>query len=365
MSDRIRIREASRDHDLRQSERTWRLAFPAPADKGFSARRVLLIGTGALAGDAVNELATDGESVYIVGAVDSNPVGTWRSRHPGIPILGRPEDLRAVAGAYCADEICVALPMDIDGETLTSIEDAGRELGVPVVRYLPPTVSPEPPRQTAKAMRTAIRRSDHPSNRGMRGLVKRSLDVLVSGAALLLLSPLLAVIAVAIKLTSAGPVLFHQQRIGRRRRQFQMLKFRTMLKNAEDLRVRMRQHNNARGILFKIFDDPRVTRVGSVLRRTSLDELPQLFNVFMGEMSLVGPRPIPVWVAEQMHGPAYLRRFSVRQGLTGLWQVEGRQQDFDYMASQDIRYVETWSLALDLKILFKTLPAMIRGEGAH
>jgi lipopolysaccharide/colanic/teichoic acid biosynthesis glycosyltransferase len=172
-------------------------------------------------------------------------------------------------------------------------------------------------------------------------------------------------IALAIKLTSSGPVLFRQPRIGLDRRQFMMLKFRTMVKNAEHLRETVRALNNARGISFKVFQDPRVTRIGALLRRTSLDELPQLINILKGEMSLVGPRPIPTWVAEQLDANSYFRRFAVMPGLTGLWQVEGREQDFDRMAAQDLRYIEKCSFAFDLKILFKTLPAVLKGEGAH
>jgi lipopolysaccharide/colanic/teichoic acid biosynthesis glycosyltransferase len=247
-------------------------------------------------------------------------------------------------------------------ERLPDLETTVRALGVPIASYFPAE-----PRSFGRGGldrgKLVVHCHQQSSNRGWRGLLKRSIDLLVSGTALLLLAPLFAVIAVAIKLTSPGPVMFRQQRIGTWRRQFRMLKFRTMLKNAEELRSRVQ--NNARGISFKVFDDPRVTPVGSLLRRASLDELPQLINVLLGDMSLVGPRPIPVWVAEQMQGSAYLRRFSVKQGLTGLWQVEGRQQDFDYMAMQDLRYVDGWSLALDLKILVRTFPAVIRGSGAH
>jgi len=234
-----------------------------------------------------------------------------------------------------------------------------------MIRYLHEPAAQSPQFGSVHQAGTVIHRAEHPSNRGARRIVKRCADVLIAGSVLLLLAPLMAIIVIAIKLTSPGPILFRQQRIGLRRREFRMLKFRTMLRNAEELRARLGEHNNARGISFKVFNDPRVTRVGSILRRTSLDELPQLFNVLAGQMSLIGPRPIPIWVAEQMHGTAYLRRFSVQQGLTGLWQVEGRQQDFDHMATQDIRYVENWSLAGDFKILLRTIPAVIRGEGAH
>jgi len=359
----MRIHELGRDEVARQSPPGGGLGFPASSEKGFSARRILLVGTGALAAQSASA-AAKAEDVYIVGAVDCQPQPNWCLHHPNVPLLGTMADVEALVGAHCIDEIRVALPAESHQAALPALEATVRKLGVAMAICLPQKPCSSRRRMNAD-FRMVVHQPQHPSNRGARRVVKRSIDVLVSGSALLLLMPLLAVIAVVIKLTSAGPVLFRQQRIGLRRRQFRMLKFRTMLKNAEELRARIREHNNARGISFKVFDDPRVTRVGSILRRTSLDELPQLFNVLRGEMSLVGPRPIPVWVAEQMHGTAYLRRFSVKQGLTGLWQVEGRQQDFDYMATQDLRYVDNWSLFLDFKILWRTIPAMIRGEGAH
>jgi lipopolysaccharide/colanic/teichoic acid biosynthesis glycosyltransferase len=144
-----------------------------------------------------------------------------------------------------------------------------------------------------------------------------------------------------------------------------MWKFRTMVADAEKLRRQVATLNSAKGISFKIVKDPRLTSIGGILRRTSLDELPQLFNVLFGEMSLVGPRPIPLWVADQLEDAAYYRRFYVPPGLTGWWQVMGREQDFERMAEQDVYYVDNWSLGLDIKILLNTLPAVVKGHGAH
>jgi exopolysaccharide biosynthesis polyprenyl glycosylphosphotransferase len=348
----------------KQASRSLRIAFPLPSEKEFSGKRVLLVGTGALLSRALDETATGGEEVYVVGVVDSNPNPSGSIRHTDVSVLGGLEDIEAVVVEQCIDEIRVVLPERRLAEKFSDIEETVRALGVPIASYFP-AESISVRRSGSERGKLVVHCHNHPSTCGWRGIVKRSLDLLGSSIALLLLAPLLAVIAIAIKLTSPGPVLFHQQRIGTWRRQFRMLKFRTMLKNAEEMRARIREQNNARGISFKVFDDPRVTPVGSLLRRTSLDELPQLINVLLGDMSLVGPRPIPVWVAEQMQGSGYLRRFSVKQGLTGLWQVEGRQQDFDHMATQDLRYVDGWNLAMDFKILLRTLPAVIRGSGAH
>lgn len=200
-------------------------------------------------------------------------------------------------------------------------------------------------------------------------VVKRSVDLVVAAAGLVALAPLLGLVAVAVRLDSPGPVLFRQARAGRGGRHFQLLKFRSMQHGAERQRAELTHRNEAEGHLFKIREDPRVTRVGRLLRRYSIDELPQLFNVVSGEMSLVGPRPLP---ADDLHTPAspyahwYTRRRGVRPGITGLWQVSGRSQlPFEEMVNLDLHYINNWSLMLDLQILLRTLPVVIRGRGAY
>jgi exopolysaccharide biosynthesis polyprenyl glycosylphosphotransferase len=178
--------------------------------------------------------------------------------------------------------------------------------------------------------------------------------------------PLMGLIALAIRLTSPGPVLFRQQRSGLHGRPFNMLKFRTMVTNAEQLKQELEALNEMSGPVFKLSNDPRVTRVGRFLRRWSLDELPQLFNVLRGEMSLVGPRPLPVAEVERFDDPADRRRLSVKPGLTCLWQVGGRNEVrcFKDWVRLDLEYIDHWSLWLDLKILARTIPAVLRGTGA-
>jgi lipopolysaccharide/colanic/teichoic acid biosynthesis glycosyltransferase len=166
-------------------------------------------------------------------------------------------------------------------------------------------------------------------------------------------------------MTSEGPVLFAQERYGLNRRRFRMWKFRTMVADADRLQEQLEARNEAEGPVFKIARDPRVTRLGHFLRRTSIDELPQLFNVLTGEMSLVGPRPLPLRDVSRFTRMSDIRRFSVRPGLTCLWQVSGRSRlGFDEWMRLDLHYIDHWSLALDFVILARTIPAVIRGTGA-
>ena len=194
---------------------------------------------------------------------------------------------------------------------------------------------------------------------------KRAIDLVGSGIGLLILSPVFAGIAIAIKLDSAGPVFFGQERIGKNGRKFTMLKFRSMFIDAEERLADLLAKNEAEGALFKIKNDPRITRVGRLLRRFSIDELPQLINVLMGEMSLVGPRP-PLERELTEYEGWQLKRVDTIPGMTGLWQVSGRSDlTFDEMVRMDIFYIEHWSLWLDIKILLKTLPAVLLGKGAY
>lgn len=197
-------------------------------------------------------------------------------------------------------------------------------------------------------------------------LAKAALDRTVAAACLVLASPLFAVIAVLIRLTSPGPVLFSQDRSGHFGRPFRMFKFRSMTTNAEQNRHELQQFNEMSGPVFKVTNDPRVTPVGRWLRAWSLDELPQLWNVLRGDMSLVGPRPLPVYETLAMSENAHRRRLSVKPGITCLWQVSGRNEvtDFKDWVRMDLEYIDRWSLWLDLEILLKTLPAVLLRKGA-
>lgn len=196
-------------------------------------------------------------------------------------------------------------------------------------------------------------------------IIKRLIDIAGAGFAFLAFSPLLAGAALAIKLTSDGPILFRQERIGLNKRRFHIFKFRTMVPDAEHLLAEIEKHNEMSGPVFKIRNDPRVTPIGKLLRKTSIDELPQLFNVLMGDMSLVGPRPLPVRDYDGFNEDWQRRRFSTKPGITCLWQIGGRNEvTFDQWMLLDLQYLDEWSLWLDLKILVKTVPAVLRGTGA-
>jgi exopolysaccharide biosynthesis polyprenyl glycosylphosphotransferase len=194
-------------------------------------------------------------------------------------------------------------------------------------------------------------------------VAKRLLDITGAAALLVLLSPLMLILAMAVRQDSAGRALFKQRRVGLHGRTFEVLKFRTMHDGAEDRLTELMELNEIRGHAFKLTADPRVTRVGRWLRRTSLDELPQLWNVLRGEMSLVGPRP-PLVSEVQGYNVWHRRRLSMKPGMTGLWQVRARtEQDFDRWVETDLEYIDSWSLWLDLRILLRTIPAVLNREG--
>lgn len=208
-------------------------------------------------------------------------------------------------------------------------------------------------------------RVSQPTFTGLRWMLKSAADRVAALLALIVIAPVLLALAVAIKLNDGGPILFRQQRVGKGGRAFPMLKFRSMVVDAERRRNHLDHVNEGAGLLFKVRADPRVTRIGGVLRRYSLDELPQLLNVLTGDMSMVGPRP-PLPAEVERYGYDARRRLLVKPGLTGLWQVSGRSDlSWEESVSLDLRYVENWSFAMDAVILWKTLGAVLRGRGAY
>ncbi|MGY1618345.1 sugar transferase [Geodermatophilus sp. SYSU D00691] len=284
----------------------------------------------------------------------------------GLPILGELDEVADVVTRFEVDTVAVLPSQGLDGSALRrlgwELEDTSAELLVApaITDVVGPRVHIRP------VAGLPLLHLDRPELTGVRRLTKEIFDRTTALLGLFFLSPLLLTIAVAVKTSSRGPVLFRQERIGQCGETFTMLKFRSMVPNADHLVERLTADQDRKNdVLFKMRNDPRVTRVGRFLRRYSLDELPQLFNVLRGDMSLVGPRP-PLAREVAKYGIDMRRRFLVKPGLTGLWQVSGRSDlSWDDSVRVDVRYVENWSLAFDLMILCKTVKAVLRGSGAY
>jgi exopolysaccharide biosynthesis polyprenyl glycosylphosphotransferase len=283
----------------------------------------------------------------------------------GVPVFGGLDSVSAAVDGFGADTVAVLACTEMNGirlrELAWDLEKTGTDLCV-----APALIDVAGPRTTIRPVAgLPLLHVDHAELGGAKRVVKGVFDKLAAGLVLLLLLPAFAVIALAILANDRGPVFFRQTRVGKEGGTFRVWKFRTMVVDAEHRLAHLTALNEAAGVLFKMRRDPRVTRVGAWLRRWSLDELPQLFNVLTGEMSLVGPRPaLPQEAAR--YGDDMRRRLRVKPGITGLWQVSGRSDlAWEEAVRLDIRYVENWSVALDLQILWKTCSAVIRGSGAY
>jgi exopolysaccharide biosynthesis polyprenyl glycosylphosphotransferase len=283
----------------------------------------------------------------------------------GVPVAGDFTQVAAVVERIHACTVAVLACPELDGVALRRLAWQLEKDAVDLV-VAPALMEVAGPRTSIRPVAgLPLLHVEHPELSGGRRLAKSAFDRVGAGLALIFLWPVLACIAVAIRLDSKGPALFRQVRVGRDGREFTVLKFRTMVPDAERRKAALVQYNDHDGVLFKIRNDPRITRTGGWLRRYSLDELPQLINVLRGDMSLVGPRPpLPEEVAQ--YGDDVRRRLVVRPGMTGLWQVSGRSDlSWEESVRLDLRYVENWSLTLDLMILWKTWSAVARGSGAY
>ncbi len=347
-------------------ERGLVLAWLRRVGRGDRWSRVaLVVGTSARARGVVAALKRYPEAGWLVrGVLSLDPSDPTPDLH-GTPVIGTLGDLPdLLQGELVVDEVFFAVPperLDAVTDALETCESLGVDTRVLIELYRPAHAhafveelfglpfygfSPTLPHQGVLA-------------------AKRVLDVAAALALCVLLSPLLVAIFLVIRVTSRGSVLFRQDRAGFHGRRFKMYKFRTMVQGAAAMQADVAHLNEMGGPVFKIADDPRLTPVGRLLRRTSLDELPQLVNVLKGEMSLVGPRPLPVYEANRVKG-AQRRRLAMRPGMTGLWQVSGRNTvDFDGWMQLDLAYVDHWSPGLDLRILLRTIPVVLRGDGAY
>lgn len=279
-------------------------------------------------------------------------------------LLGSFDRLENLLMSTPVDEVIIALPLRSCYDQIQKAIIICERAGVAVTYHF------EPFRHTLGFSQIEHRSlqpyiSWRPSRLEENTVLKRAIDLLASTCALFLLLPLMAATALAIKLTSPGPVFFIQERYGLNKRKFRMYKFRTMVANADSLQPSLEGQNEKAGPIFKIKNDPRITPLGRLLRVSSIDELPQLLNVLCGDMSLVGPRPMSVRDVLRFDDASLMRRFSVKPGLTCLWQVSGRSNtDFLQWITLDLKYIDTWSLGLDLQILARTIPAVLTGKGA-
>jgi exopolysaccharide biosynthesis polyprenyl glycosylphosphotransferase len=335
--------------------------------RGWCVRRVVAVGHAAEVARLVTVLRRDtyhGLAVVAACLVDAREDGRPDGA-AGVPAAGGLCDVAAAVRRFGADTVAVLPCPEMDGGSLRELgwelEKTGTDLFV-----APTLLDVAGPRTTIRPVAgLPLLHVDHPELAGTKQALKSVFDKTCAAVALLVLAPLFAVIAISIRLADHGPVLFRQTRIGKNGQGFTVYKFRTMVPDAEQRKSDLATFNEATGVLFKIRSDPRVTRLGACLRRWSLDELPQLINVLIGDMSLVGPRPaLPAEVAG--YSGHMRRRLVVKPGMTGLWQVSGRSDvSWEETERLDVHYVENWSLALDLQVLWKTGSAVLRGSGAY
>lgn len=333
--------------------------------RGINTKSLIILGGGFRSKNFVEKIERKKELGYrILGYLDSDPLFN-QDEINGHPCLGRFEDLKAIIDKKVVDEVVIALPIK---SQYTQIKNAIAELeeqGVVVhilSDFFPQHLARIQPQEFQGFPLLSLHSAPvfH-----WRTELKRLMDFGISLILLTLLMPLFIIIATIIKFDSKGSVFFMQERMGYNKRRFKMIKFRTMITNAEAQLEEIEHLNEKDGAIFKIKNDPRITRVGTYLRKFSLDELPQLFNVLLGEMSLVGPRPLSVRDGLKVEESWHKRRFSIRPGMTCLWQISGRSNlSFEEWMELDLKYIDTWSLNLDWWILLKTIPAVLTARGA-
>lgn len=325
------------------------------ARKGIGTRNVLIVGAGRVGQALAQHLEQNKQlGLSFKGFLDAN--------HSGDPrLLGKIGDLYRVSRTEFIDEVLITIPSEREVVKNIVAEARLHRIDVKVIPDLYDGIGWNAP--ITHVGNFPVMELHWNSIPALGLFFKHLIDIALSGVGMILLSPILALIGIAIKLDSPGSILYCSERVGKKGRRFTCYKFRTMVQNADALKKELRHLNEREGPTFKITNDPRVTRVGKFLRRYSLDELPQLWSVLKGDMSLVGPRPHPLDDCEQ-YMLDHLRRLEVKPGITGLWQVEARRHpSFDTNMQLDLQYIDNWNLWLDLRILLKTVPALFAGSG--
>lgn len=338
--------------------------FVGALQKGTNFLRLLIVGTGKRAKECSEELRKRSEwGIKIIGYLDPDydRVGQYIN---DIPIIGTVDDITRCLKDSVVDEVIIAIPRS-RLKDVEHIAQACEEEGIKL-RFMADLFNLQVARiQLIQIGKIPLLTLEPVAQDEIKLLVKRCADLILTVLSMPILLPIMGIIAIAIKLDSPGPVFFVQQRVGLKKRLFPMFKFRSMDQNAEKKMKEIEYLNEAEGPIFKIANDPRVTQVGLFLRKTSLDELPQLFNVLKGQMSLVGPRPMSIRDVDKFDKGIQRKRFSVKPGLTCIWQVSGRSNlPFEKWLELDLQYIKNWTLCLDVIILFKTIPAVFMSKGA-
>lgn len=345
---------------------TGRLFLATIRRKGLNVHYIIILGTNRRAVEFARKIEAEAELGYrLVGFVDDPWLGIEDFLRTGYQLCSDFEGLPGYLHHNVVDEVAIFLPLRSLYEHVSRLAGIFENHGL-LMRFDSDILNLKIARTRTDIFGGAAQLTAKCG--GLEGkalLVKRLLDIVISSLVLILLAPLLLIVAALIKATSPGPVLFLQKRVGLNKRQFVMYKFRTMVIDAERAQQELLHLNEMTGPVFKIKNDPRVTRVGRILRKTSIDELPQLFNVLIGDMSLVGPRAISVRDYQCFSEDWHRRRFSVRPGITCLWQVNGRNSiPFEQWMKLDMQYIDKWSIWLDFKILARTIPVVLKGSGA-
>jgi exopolysaccharide biosynthesis polyprenyl glycosylphosphotransferase len=334
--------------------------------RGRNLREMVIVGTNPRAVLFARKIQAKPTLGYrVLGFVDQEWEGMEEFRKGGYPLASDFERFPFLLRERVVDEVVLALPMKSLYVQASRVAALCEEQGV-VVRVLSNIFNLRLAQsKTGEFEGEAVITLSSGSPENWQHLLKRALDVSLALVAMLLMSPLFLLATLIVKFTSSGPIFFVQERVGLNKRRFHLYKFRTMVADAEQRQREIEHLNEASGPVFKIRNDPRRTPVGKFLRKTSIDELPQLFNVLKGDMSLVGPRPLPVRDYQGFDQDWQRRRFSVRPGITCLWQINGRNSiPFEKWMELDMEYIDHWSLGLDFKILAKTIPAVLKGAGA-
>jgi len=332
---------------------------------GYNERQVLIIGANERTRHLVETMIIHPHYGYrLVGLLEDEPGRCQIVEGFEVPYLGKFDALEDVLIRHVVDEVYICLPVRSRYETIQSMANLCEGVGVSVrmiADLFPLRLATSRFHKLENIPILAL--STVPENQPQL-LLQRTTDVFVSALTIILLAPFFLLVAIIIKLDSPGPVFFRQERVGLNRRRFKMIKFRSMVQNAEQLRQEVEELNEAEGPLFKAKNDPRLTRSGRFMRKYSVDEFPQLFNVLLGHMSLVGPRP-PLAQEVAQYSWNQRRRLSVKPGMTGLSQISGRSElSFKDTVDLDLYYIDQWSLALVFRILFLTIPAVVKGRGA-